>query len=86
MAFVIPGKQIFILEIGTIFTDRINSKYSVLNSIEVKKMSPSAQALFLFLLSNEDVSKSMKDIAEVCTMFRSCIRSIPTSVGVLGTR
>lgn len=63
LAFVIPGKQIFILEIGTVFTDRINSKYSVQNSIEVKKMTPSAQALLLYLLSNEDVRKSMKDIA-----------------------
>lgn len=63
VAFVIPGKQIFILEIGSVFTDRINSKYSSMSTSVVKKMSPSSQGLLLYLLNTEVVKKSMAEIA-----------------------
>ncbi|OJV62053.1 MAG: hypothetical protein BGO41_01640 [Clostridiales bacterium 38-18] len=65
IAFIIPGKQIFILEIGTIFNERYSTRYSSQNISSQKKLSPTAQSLLIYLLSELHPVNSMKELSEV---------------------
>lgn len=64
IAFIIPGKQIFILELGMVYTERVISKYSNETSTSLKKLSPSSQGLLLYLLTSNLENEAMKNIAE----------------------
>lgn len=62
--FIIPGKMIYIFELGTIFNERHNKKYiNNYTHYEYQRMSPSTQALFMHLMTTNDFYSSMEKIA-----------------------
>jgi len=62
--FIIPGKMIYIFELGTIFNERHNKKYiNSYNNYEYQRMSPSTQSLFMYLMTTNDFYSSMEKIA-----------------------
>lgn len=62
--FIIPGKMVYIFELGTIFNERLNKKYiSNYSNLEIKRMSPSTQSLFMYLMTTNDFYSSMEKIA-----------------------
>ena len=63
ISFIVPGKMIFILELGTVFSEKANSKYSTNQNFINERMKPSTQALLLYLLRNQDFSLTMTEIA-----------------------
>ena len=64
IAFVIPGKQIYIPMLGTVFVERMQSKYKTEKLVANTKLQPTTQALFLNLLVTNDFSRSMEVIAK----------------------
>ncbi len=63
ISFIIPGKQIFIPELGTAYNERQISKFSGSKMVSKEKMTPTAQSLFLFLMATLDFSLTMEQIA-----------------------
>lgn len=63
ISFIIPGKQIFIPELGTAYNERQISKFSRTKTLNNEKMTPTAQSLFLFLMATLDFSLTMEQIA-----------------------
>lgn len=65
ISFVVPGRMIFIFEIGTVFRTRQQSNYfnNVTNN-DLVHMSPATQGLFLYLMTTNDFNSSMEKIAK----------------------
>ncbi|HBT19681.1 MAG TPA: hypothetical protein DEA52_06450 [Clostridiaceae bacterium] len=63
LSFVVLGKTIFILELGTIFSERTIAKYHRQVNLKEEQMKPTTQALFLYLIRTQDFSSSMTEIA-----------------------
>ncbi len=66
IAFIIPGKQIFIPLLGMVYTDKKASTYSISfsnQSYEPQKMTPSSQALLLELLITGDYNSTQEELA-----------------------
>jgi len=63
ISFIVLGKSIFILELGTVFSERTISKYTKKLNVKSGHMTPTVQALFLYLLRTQDFSSSMAEIA-----------------------
>lgn len=64
IAFIVPGKQIFILELGSIFSEKQRARFSTKSEKTNTKWMPSTQALFLYLMRTDDFSSSMERIAK----------------------
>lgn len=64
IAFIVPGKQIFILELGSIYSEKKQAQFSIKSEKTNVKWKPSTQALFLYLMSTNDISSSMERIAK----------------------
>lgn len=64
VSFIIPGSMIFIFEIGSIIRTRQQMNFSKeTDNLEILQMSPSTQALFLYLITTYDLNSSMEKIA-----------------------
>lgn len=64
ISFIIPGKMIFIFEIGSVFYERQQANY-VNEKKDIKdKMTPSTQALFMYLITSDGFDRSMDTIAK----------------------
>ncbi len=64
IAFVIPGKQIYIPMLGMVLVERMQPKYKNEKIVANAKLQPTTQALFLNLLVTNDFSRSMEVIAK----------------------
>ena len=64
ISFIVLGKAIFILELGTVFSERTISKYTRKVNLKCEQMMPATQALLLYLLSTQDFSSSMAEISK----------------------
>ncbi len=64
MSFIVPGKQIYIPVLGTIFTEKQQDRYSVGTKNDIKKMSPTTQALFLELMCTNDFDRPSSEYAK----------------------
>lgn len=64
IAFIIPGKQIFILELGVVFSERHSSKYSLDHLDSMTKMKPVTQGLLVYLLETENINLTMSEISK----------------------
>lgn len=64
LSFVIPGKQIFILELGLVFSERMNSKYTSDYFLKVNKMMPISQSLLIYLLETNALNNTMSEISK----------------------
>lgn len=73
ISFVIPGKQIFILELGTLITERRNRQPKTDESNPTSSLTPSTQALLLYLLAANDFSNPMEKIAKETDMTRMSV-------------
>lgn len=73
ISFVILGKAIFILELGTVFSERTVSKYTRQVNLKKDQMKPVTQALLLYLLRTQDFSSSMADIAHILSVSRMSV-------------
>lgn len=64
LSFVIPGKQIFLPDLGKIFSEKRLTRYSSeVNSI--KKISPTTQALLIEILCSNKLFKSRNELARI---------------------
>lgn len=73
IAFIVPGKQIFILELGSIFSERRQTQFTTVREESSKKWMPATQALFLYLMKTEDFSSSMEHIAKKLNMTKMSV-------------
>lgn len=79
ISFVVPGKQIYILELGAVFNQRRKVIYDRLmgksdnKEREASIMTPTTQALFLNLMVNNDFSLSMEKISKQLRVTRMSI-------------
>lgn len=64
ISFIVPGKMIFIFELGSIFYERQRSNYAKVKEIINDKMTPSTQALFMYLITSDSFNHSMEYIAK----------------------
>jgi len=64
ISFIVPGKMMLIFELGSIFYERQRSNYVNTKEIPLDKMTPSTQALFLYLLTTNSFDRSMESIAK----------------------
>lgn len=63
VSFIVPGKMIFIFELGSIFYERQRSNYVKVKEVIKDKMTPSTQALFMYLITSDSFNCSMQYIA-----------------------
>ena len=76
ISFIILGKMIFILELGTVFSERTIAKFSRQINQKSEQLKPATQALLLYLLRTQDFSSSMAEIAEnLCVSVMSVSRA-----------
>lgn len=68
ISFVVNGKMIYILELGTVFSERAISKYTRQIKLKNEQIKPATQALLLYLLKTQDFSSSMSEIAKVISV------------------
>ncbi len=64
ISFIIPGKMIFIFELGAVFHERQRSNYTIVKDSPLDKMAPSTQALFLYIITTDNFDFTMNDIAK----------------------
>ncbi len=64
LSFIAIGKQIYIPNLGIVFSERRESRYDIRVSKSSQKMLPSTQALFLELLITQDFKISMEEMAD----------------------
>lgn len=64
ISFIVPGKMIFIFELGSILYERQRSNYAKVKEVIKDKMTPSTQALFMYLITSDSFNRSMEYIAK----------------------
>ncbi len=73
IAFVIPGKQIYIPVLGSLYIERMQPKYKVKKKLSVSKMQPTTQALLLNLLATNDFDRTMEELAKELSVSKMSI-------------
>ena len=75
IAFVIPGKQIYVPVLGSVYIERMQPKYKVEKKLSESKMQPTTQALLLNLLATNDFERTMEEIAKELSVSKMSISS-----------
>lgn len=63
ISFIISGKMIYILELGTIYSEKANTKYNRQVNMKNEQMKPATQSLLIYLLRTQNFDSSMSEIA-----------------------